>query len=136
MPSKPFYRTVIILENMRVRDFAIVVGFGFAVLNLLSYTLSYAMLSVNVWFINGFVSWFITILFAIGGIMACFGGMFGTFLGRVMYYTPFGHVKSRNTSGEDENDNKLTDTGLPFVLIGVIAIAESVIVGYLLISKP
>jgi hypothetical protein len=117
---------------MRVRNLAIMIAIYLVVLNLLSYALSYAMSSVSVWFINGFVSWFSTILFAIGGVLVFFGALFGTFIGKIMFYTPFGYAKKRDTTGKDESDNKFTDTGLPLILLGLITIFESVIVGFII----
>lgn len=126
-----FYHTVAILAIMQVRNLTIIVTISLVVLNLLSYALSYLMSSVSVWFINGFGSWFSTILFTIGGIVALFGALFGTFIGRIMFYSPFGYAKKRDTTGKDESDNKVTDTGLPLILFGLIAIVESVIVGFI-----
>jgi hypothetical protein len=91
------------------------------------------MSSTSIWFINGFVSWFSTILFAIGGVIAFFGALFGTFIGRIMFYSPFGYAKKRDTTGKDESDNKVTDTGLPLILLGLIAIVESVIVSFIIV---
>jgi len=99
---------------------------GFVAVNVITFALAY-LFPVG----KGLVDTFSLILFFESAMIMVFGGLLGTFLGRIIFYTPFGYFKARDTTGKDESDEKRTDAGIPLVVLGIILIAESVLLAAL-----
>jgi hypothetical protein len=95
---------------------------GFIIVNAITVMFTYLFMVGS-----GFLGTFSLILFLERTIVMVFGGLLGTFLSRIMYYTPFGYYKGRDKTGKDDADEKRTYTGVPVLVLGIIIIVESVI---------
>jgi len=95
---------------------------GFIIVNAITVILSYTF-PVG----REFTDTFALILFFESAMIMVFGGLLGTFLGRIIFYGPFGNFKGRDTTGKDESDEKRTDAGIPLIVLGIILMIEVVL---------